>query len=59
MKLVVTDTAGAEHELNAVILGLAGDIHILNDRLKKVEQELGLVDVIDEEAETDDAAKSE
>ena len=42
MKLVITDTAGAEHDLDSVVLGIAGDIHRLNQRLMRVEAELGI-----------------
>ena len=42
MKLVLTDTSGGEHDLDSVILGIAGDIHRLNQRLINVEQELGI-----------------
>ena len=39
MKLVITDTAGAEHDLDSVVLGIAGDIHRLNQRLMRVEKD--------------------
>ena len=42
MKLVLTDASGGEHDLDSVILGIAGDIHRLNQRLINVEQELGI-----------------
>ena len=42
MKLVLTDATGNEHDLDAVILGIAGDIHRLNQRLIRVEEELGI-----------------
>lgn len=42
MKLVLTDATGGEHDLDAVILGIAGDIHRLNQRLMRVEEELGI-----------------
>ena len=42
MKLVLTDATGGEHDLDAVILGIAGDIHRLNQRLIRVEEELGI-----------------
>jgi hypothetical protein len=42
MKLVLTDASGGEHDLDTVILGIAGDIHRLNQRLINVEQELGI-----------------
>ena len=42
MKLVLTDATGGEHDLDTVILGIAGDIHRLNKRLLNVEQELGI-----------------
>ena len=60
MKLILTDLAGNGHDLDNVIIGLAGDIHMLNERMKRVENELGIEpEVIEAEAETDDAAKSE
>lgn len=42
MKLVLTDASGGEHDLDSVILGIAGDIHRLNQRLIRVEEELGI-----------------
>lgn len=42
MKLVLTDATGGEHDLDSVILGIAGDIHRLNQRLIRVEEELGI-----------------
>lgn len=42
MKLVLTDATGGEHDLDNVILGIAGDIHRLNQRLMRVEAELGI-----------------
>jgi len=42
MKLVLTDASGGEHDLDVVILGIAGDIHRLNQRLINVEAELGI-----------------
>ena len=42
MKLVLTDATGGEHDLDTVILGIAGDIHRLNKRLMRVEAELGI-----------------
>lgn len=42
MKLVLTDAMGGEHDLDSVILGIAGDIHRLNQRLIRVEEELGI-----------------
>ena len=42
MKLILTDLSGNAHDLDNVIIGLAGDIHMLNERMKRVEQELGL-----------------
>lgn len=53
MKLIITDVAGAEHDLDAVILGIAGDIAILNNRLKIVEEHLGLNQEVKEEEITD------
>jgi hypothetical protein len=42
MKLVLTDASGGEHDLDVVILGIAADIHRLNQRLIRVEEELGI-----------------
>ena len=42
MKLVLTDATGGAHDLDSVILGIAGDIHRLNQRLLNVEAELGI-----------------
>lgn len=42
MKLLLTDANGAEFDLNAVVLGLAADIYRLNERLTRVESELGI-----------------
>jgi hypothetical protein len=42
MKIVITDASGNEHDVEAVILGIAGDIHRLNQRLIRVEEELGI-----------------
>ena len=42
MKIIITDIAGADHNLKDVILGLASDLHIINSRLMMVEKELGL-----------------
>ena len=42
MKLVLTDASGGEHDLDSVILGIAADIHRLNQRLINVEAELGI-----------------
>jgi len=42
MKLVLTDVSGNEHDLDSVVLGIAGDIHRLNQRLMRVEAELGI-----------------
>ena len=42
MKLVLTDATGGEHDLDTVILGIASDIHRLNQRLMRVEAELGI-----------------
>jgi hypothetical protein len=58
MKLVITDVAGAEHDLDAVILGIAGDIAILNNRLKAVEDHLGFNE-LEEEITDADVADSE
>lgn len=56
MKLVLTDATGNEHDLDAVILGIAGDIHRLNQRLIRVEEELGITY---QEAEAEAIADSE
>ena len=40
MKLTLTDLTGNEHDLDSVVLGIAGDIHRLNQRLMRVEAEL-------------------
>ena len=56
MKLVLTDATGGEHDLDSVILGIAGDIHRLNQRLINVEQELG---IIYQEAEAEAIADAE
>ena len=56
MKLVLIDAAGGEHDLDSVILGIAGDIHRLNQRLINVEQELG---IIYQEAEAEAIADAE
>ena len=42
MKLVLIDATGNEHDLDTVILGIAGDIHRLNQRLIRAEEELGI-----------------
>ena len=42
MKLVLTDASSGEHDLDNVILGIAADIHRLNQRLINVEAELGI-----------------
>ena len=42
MKLTITDLGGADHDLDSVVLGIAGDIHRLNQRLMRVEAELGI-----------------
>lgn len=42
MKLILTDATGGEHDLDAVILGIAKDIYRLNQRLIRVEEELGI-----------------
>ena len=42
MKLVLTDIGGVEHDLDAVVLGLAADVYRLNQRLMRVEAELGI-----------------
>lgn len=42
MKLTLTDVSGNEHDLDSVVLGIAGDIHRLNQRLIRVEAELGI-----------------
>lgn len=42
MKLILTDAMGGEHDLDSVILGIAADIHRLNQRLINVEKELGI-----------------
>ena len=42
MKLLLTDASGGEHDLNVVILGIAADIHRLNQRLIRAEQEFGV-----------------
>ena len=42
MKLTLTDLTGNEHDLDSVVLGIAGDIHRLNQRLIRVEAELGI-----------------
>ena len=42
MKLVLTDIGGAEHDLDAVVLGLAADVYRLNQRLMRVEAELDI-----------------
>ena len=42
MKLTITDISGGEHDLDTVVLGIAGDIHRLNQRLMRVETELGI-----------------
>ena len=43
MKLILSDATGNEHDLDTVIFGIAGDIHRLNQRLMRVEQEIGIV----------------
>jgi hypothetical protein len=43
MKLIISDLTGAEHDLDSVVLGIAGDIHRLNQRLMRVEAEAGIV----------------
>lgn len=55
MKLVLTDATGGEHDLDAVILGIAGDIHRLNQRLIRVEDELGINQPDAEAQETTDS----
>jgi hypothetical protein len=42
MKLTIVDANGGEHDLDSVILGIAADIHRLNQRLIFVEKELGI-----------------
>ena len=42
MKLLIIDANGNEHDLDTVILGIAGDIHRLDQRLMRVEAELGI-----------------
>ena len=37
MKLTLTDSNGAEHDLEAVIMGIVTDIHNLNKRLIALE----------------------
>ena len=56
MKLVLTDATGGEHDLDTVILGIAGDIHRLNQRLMRVEAELG---ISYQDAEAEAIAESE
>ena len=42
MKIVLTDNAGNDHEIEPVILGIAADIYNLNSRLKAIEEKLGI-----------------
>ena len=42
MRLTITDLSGTDHDLDSVVLGIAGDIHRLNQRLMRVEAELGI-----------------
>lgn len=42
MKTVIVDANGGEHELEAVVLGIAADIHRLNQRLIRIEKELNI-----------------
>jgi len=42
MKLIIVDANGGEHDLDSVVLGIASDIHRLNQRLIFVEKELGI-----------------
>lgn len=42
MKIVLTDNAGNDHEIEPVILGIASDIYNLNSRLKAIEEKLGI-----------------
>ena len=42
MRLTITDLSGADHDLDSVVLGIASDIHRLNQRLMRVEAELGI-----------------
>lgn len=57
MKIVLTDNAGNDHEIEPVILGIASDIYNLNARLKAVEEKLGIsyeaVEEVVEEAEAE------
>ena len=59
MKLTITDNAGAEHELNGVILGMAGDIHRINLRLIRVEEELGITYQDAEQEAIEDAEEAD
>ena len=42
MKLILTDSANNEHDVEDVILGIASDIHRLNQRLIRIEKELNI-----------------
>ena len=42
MKLILTDSAGNDHDVESVILGIASDIHRLNQRLIRIEKELNI-----------------
>ena len=65
MKLVLTDIGGAEHDLDAVVLGLAADVYRLNQRLMRVEAELGIsyqdaeAQAISETEESDGSTETE
>lgn len=59
MKLTITDVAGAEHELNEVILGMASDIHRINLRLIRVEEELGITYQDAEQEAIEDAEEAD
>ena len=53
MKLVLTDSAGNDHDVENVILGIAADIHRLNQRLIRIESELNISYETAEETEAD------
>lgn len=42
MKLTLTDSTGAEHDLEKVIFDLAADIYRVIHRLKRIEDEIGI-----------------
>jgi len=42
MKILLTDSANNDHDLETVILGIASDIHRLNQRLIRIEKELNI-----------------